>query len=929
MKRFLAVLTALTTVLSVLPVQSFAEETRSGSSDTLIVKKFDLGGMGAADGYIGVSADEKYDHSKGYGFANTSAVENVKASGKGALSDAVRFKHDVANHIFNVDLPSGVYRITVAAGDVESTTISAEGVSQILFMTGSNASDSFTIPVTDGQLNIYAGSGVGGVYSISSVEIEQISEDTETKPTIWISGDSTVASYYNVSDDAARGWGQYLKNYVDTDKYEVRNISISGISAADVLRSCYPTVDKYGKSGDIYLLSVGINDYIQEYKKNPDSIDPSEYIANMTKLINLSKEKGMTVYLVKQQGEMSDWKNYPILKKKWFSEELEVLAESEDVKILDLFTPWLEFCLEKTYKIIEKYYYNNLHPNALGADKLAWMAAKQLFPDPVQPDNENNEDDKTFDSKSTVVYQTEESGGPVVNPHKGYVMNVYSPRLFESGNPLGIGGSKDNHAWDVISVCSGVLFWKDLNPEEGKYDWSQIDEMLEACEKRGMTYGIRVLPYSTGSGSDDNYGAEHSFVPQWVYDKGARQDIATYKYDKPDVQIKIPHWSDEIYIKAYKDFISAMAERYDGDPRVEYVELRAFGNFGEWHTSQFVGNDMPSEEIQKDMIAHFASVFKNTAVCAMSDVKGDVYDFARSVGIAKRNNGLIMTPNEEWDLIPAYRDNLPTMGDFHNSYEYMLNADGSNGYLKWTPEHYRECIEIAHLSLFSIDMDSTFGYQIYLDQKDLINEMVNKLGYNFTVTSAKRNGNKLQVRIKNTGLAPAFFNIDLCAEICDAEGNKIAGFGTPVRIEKGSFHDDTEKTFVFEYDGSLSEDAVICLAMYESDNKLVQGRAPTVKFDNINTLSNNRLKLSASKSGYSHNIIIGDLNHDSTADLTDLTCLSLYLMNAMKFDDDQISAADVDENGEVDIADLAYFKQYVSKDTVVMKKLRIGMEKSL
>ena len=64
--------------------------------------------------------------------------------------------------------------------------------------------------------------------------------------------------------------------------------------------------------------------------------------------------------------------------------------------------------------------------------------------------------------------------------------------------------------------------------------------------------------------------------------------------------------------------------------------------------------------------------------------------------------------------------------------------------------------------------------------------MCNRLGYNFTVTYAKIAGNKLKVTIKNTGLAPAFFDIDLCAEITDESGNKIENFGEPIRIAKGS-----------------------------------------------------------------------------------------------------------------------------------------------
>ena len=149
--------------------------------------------------------------------------------------------------------------------------------------------------------------------------------------------------------------------------------------------------------------------------------------------------------------------------------------------------------------------------------------------------------------------------------------------------------------------------------------------------------------------------------------------------------------------------------------------------------------------------------------------------------------------------------------------------------------------------------------------------MCNRLGYNFTVTSAKRNDNKLLVTIKNTGLAPAFFNIDLCAEITDKDGNKLASFGEPIRIEEGSFHDEEEKTFLFEYDGTLTRDAIICLAMYDSDNPLVKGKDPTVKFDNKNTLSTNRLQLVTETPD-------GDVNADGKFNVADVVALQKWLL---------------------------------------------------
>ena len=62
--------------------------------------------------------------------------------------------------------------------------------------------------------------------------------------------------------------------------------------------------------------------------------------------------------------------------------------------------------------------------------------------------------------------------------------------------------------------------------------------------------------------------------------------------------------------------------------------------------------------------------------------------------------------------------------------------------------------------------------------------------------------------------------------------------------------------------------------------------------------------------------VYGDLNGDGIADLTDLTKMSIYLMTK-SIPDSLCKAADVDGSGEFDIADLPYFKQYISKDSSV------------
>jgi len=74
----------------------------------------------------------------------------------------------------------------------------------------------------------------------------------------------------------------------------------------------------------------------------------------------------------------------------------------------------------------------------------------------------------------------------------------------------------------------------------------------------------------------------------------------------------------------------------------------------------------------------------------------------------------------------------------------------------------------------------------------------------------------------------------------------------------------------------------------------------------------------------------GDLNSDGAVDLTDMTCLSLHLLGDMELDDAVITYADVTGDNEVNLADLAHFKQYISKEeNIVLGRTAPVQEKKL
>lgn len=369
-------------VAGVLAVSLPAGERTAGVNAAADYYLFDFGGGGTANGYTGVSAADAYSSAKGYGFAETGNMKNVSAAGSGALSDAVQFVTygNKSTNTFNVDLDDGLYEISVWLGNTTRTSVAAEGVLQIINMTGNNAYHSFQLPVTDGQLNINCTAGKEGyAYTLSAMEIKRISPDAAARPTIWVCGDSTVCNYYPLDSSVQAGWAQLLGKYVDTEKYDIKNLAASGQYAKGFVNAGqFEPILKYGKEGDIYIISIGIND------TNYSNAD--EYYATVKEMAQQAMEKGIEVILIKQQGRADDISRSTLLSGRWFGGQLDTIAAELNIQVIDLFNLFQNHCLTIGQAAVYGLYMNGdtLHPNRAGADKLAELVAAQIdFSDTV------------------------------------------------------------------------------------------------------------------------------------------------------------------------------------------------------------------------------------------------------------------------------------------------------------------------------------------------------------------------------------------------------------------------------------------------------------------------------------------------------------------------------------------------------------------
>ncbi len=451
--------------------------------------------------------------------------------------------------------------------------------------------------------------------------------------------------------------------------------------------------------------------------------------------------------------------------------------------------------------------------------------------------------------------------GPLTNPHKGFCIPTGGTWSFSSEWEYGPGGSKNNRAWDVVSQGSGYQRWDKLNPERGIYNWTDLDNLLDECQKHGMTYTLRVFPYSSSKGVSKNFTVEtdYDMTPQWVYSQGARKSYATLPVNGNVYTLAVPVWDDPIYLQAHKDFAAALAVKYDGDPRVEYIDIRPFGNWGEWHVSHFEGTQMPSVEIQKDMLTYYASIFHKTLLVLPSSGAGEVYEHALSLGIAKRDDGLIATPKREYTLVQAYEANVPTIGENLSTYVTMLGySDAPGGYSKWTLDRWKNVIKEGHLTYYVLDQDSDAGHRFYSDNKVHVDSMTKVLGYNFRITEAemlattesKFTTNTLNITVKNTGVAPCFFDAYMVAEFVDKNGSVLGQLGETIFIPKGTFKDEMVKEFEFsntinakQTNLATQQGVSVALSIYESENAYKSGKNPTVRFDNNGIQENNKLLL--------------------------------------------------------------------------------------
>jgi hypothetical protein len=150
--------------------------------------------------------------------------------------------------------------------------------------------------------------------------------------------------------------------------------------------------------------------------------------------------------------------------------------------------------------------------------------------------------------------------------------------------------------------------WSQLETACNVYNFSRIRSAAAAASNKGGKFGFGIMPMLTGT-TMAYPGYLHSNMP--------------LKWWSASNKCWVPDWNDSYYLSRVDALASNLGAAFDKDPRVGYVDVRAYGNWGEWHVSRFEAptNGAPTvtNASLASMVSSYAKYFPNTQVIMMSD----------------------------------------------------------------------------------------------------------------------------------------------------------------------------------------------------------------------------------------------------------------------------------------------------------------------
>jgi len=369
------------------------------------------------------------------------------------------------------------------------------------------------------------------------------------------------------------------------------------------------------------------------------------------------------------------------------------------------------------------------------------------------------------------------------NPHMGFMTfqrfngdklnDITKEHKWTEGYPIEYqewNGSLINENHPDTKMAYWRVYWKFVEPEQGKYRWDMFDKALQTAHDRGQTLMLRIAPYGMAQDQD---------VPDWY------RTIVGFE---PDIRQK---WRTDpenpLYTETFCNFIKAIGERYDGHPDLDSVDLSFIGYWGEGADCEQL-----SEKTMKKLADSYIDNFKKTPLMSLLTDDPRHHEYCRTKS----------------DKIGYRADCLGDMGGFSESWSHMyvaypeqINEFGLADVWKTGPVSFEVCWVVQHW------LDKGWDIDYIIDQslkwhitsfnaksspipeiwKPNVERWLKKMGYRFAIRRARYSGQvkksgRLHIKswFENLGVAPIYHRYPLAFRLKSEKSGYILKSNTDI-----------------------------------------------------------------------------------------------------------------------------------------------------
>jgi len=315
---------------------------------------------------------------------------------------------------------------------------------------------------------------------------------------------------------------------------------------------------------------------------------------------------------------------------------------------------------------------------------------------------------------------------------------------------LALWDDSEHAATDAVQLEFFYLTYAALVPKKGEIDWRPLEKRLDAVKSRKHQAIVRF---------HDTYVGKPSGVPEYIRKLPDYRETTAKSEGKETV---FPDWSHPELARFYIEFYTKLAETYDRDPRVAFLET-GFGLWSEYHIydgPMSLGGTFPSKDFQEKFLRRLSAAFKATPWMISIDAAAEeTTPFASHRDLIDLSFGVF---DDSFLCKQHATENVPNWAFFGRDRWRRAPAGGEFSYYTKDDQKNALAPKGPHgIPFETAARDFHLTFIIASDQPehqpmDRIRAAGMSCGYRLRVTEYRAGGGKSILALTDTGIAPIY-----------------------------------------------------------------------------------------------------------------------------------------------------------------------------